>query len=177
MAANATIYKIALNIADMDHHYYGDHQLTIAKHPSENDLRMMIRVIAFIFNPSEDMLFGEGIAEEDIPDLWQKDLTGDIKVWIDLGQPDEKRLRKASGKSDSVLIYTYQEGPALAWYKQAEKNLKRFKNLSVKFLRIEGDIEKLVSRSMDLQCNISDGELTLMHEDQSVTVTQEVWKD
>lgn len=177
MAANATVYKMNLNIADMDRHYYDEHQLTLAQHPSENNLRMMIRVIAFTLNPHEHLLFGEGIAEEDKPDLWQKDLTGAITLWIDLGQADEKRIRKASGKSELMIIYVYQEGPALAWWKQNEKNLKRFKNLKVIFLKIDGDIEALVSRNMDLQCNISDGELTLITEEHSVMVTQEVYKD
>ena len=176
MAANATIYKMALNIANMDDHYYGEHNLTLAKHPSENDFRMMIRLACFVFNADEDLRFGEGIATEDEPDLWQKALNGDIKLWIDLGQPDEKRIRKACGKSEKVIIYTYAEGPALAWWKQAEKVLSRFKNLSVLFLRIDGDIEALANRTMDLQCNISDGELTLMHEEKSVSITRELWK-
>ena len=176
MAANSTIYKAALNIADMDNHYYAEHSLTLAKHPSENDLRLMVRLLAFIFNPDENLIFGEGIAEEDEADLWQKELNGDISLWIFLGQPDEKRIRKACGKSDKVIIYTYQEGPALAWWKQAEKTLNRFKNLSVINLKIEGDIEALSNRSMALQCNISDQELSLITDENSVTVTEEIWK-
>lgn len=176
MAANATIYKMALNIANMDDHYYAEHNVTLAKHPSENDFRMMIRVVAFVFNADEDLRFGEGIATEDEPDLWQKALDGEIKLWIDLGQPDEKRIRKACGRSKKVIIYTYAEGPALAWWKQAEKVLSRFKNLTVIFLRIDGDIHSLANRTMDLQCHISDEELTLMHEEHSVNVTREVWK-
>ena len=160
----------------MDSHYYAEHHLTVAKHPSENDLRLMIRLISFIFNAHDNLLFGEGIATEDEADLWQKELNGDILLWIDLGQVDEKRLRKACGKSDKVIVYTYAQGPALAWWKQSEKNLKRFKNLSVVFLPVEGDIEALSQRNMDLQCNISDGELTVMSEDLHVQIKPEVWK-
>lgn len=176
MAANATIYKMALNIANMDDHYYGEHNLTLAQHPSENDLRMMIRVIAFALNANEALCFGEGIATDDEADLWQRELNGDISVWIDLGQPDEKRIRKACGKSDKVIIYTYAQGPALAWWQGAEKNLKRFKNLSVVFLRLEGESQTLVKRSMNLQANISDGECQIMDDEHTLSIIGEVWQ-
>lgn len=176
MAANATIYKASLNIADMDRHYYAEHSFTLAKHPSENDMRLMVRLTAFILNADEDLLFSKGIAQDDEPDLWRKALDGEIKLWIDLGQPDEKRIRKACGRSEQVIIYTYQEGSALAWWKQAEKTLKRFKNLRIINLKINGDIEALAQRTMTLHCNISDAELTLLDDKNSVQITEEVWK-
>lgn len=173
MATNATIHKASLNIADMDNHYYAEHDLTLAKHPSENDLRLMVRLVAFILNADESLVFCKGISQDDEPDLWKKDLTGAIKLWIDLGQPDEKRIRKACGRSEKVIIYTYQEGSAQAWMKQMQKTLSRFKNLSVIHLHIDGDIEALVERSMRLQCNISDAELTLSNDEFSVSVREE----
>ncbi len=176
MATKATIYKASLNIANMDTHYYAEHNLTLAQHPSENDLRLMVRVIAFIQNANEDLVFCKGIAEDDEPDLWQKSLGGDIELWIDLGQPDEKRIKKACGKSERVIIYTYQEGVATAWLKQVEKSLKRFKNLEVIYLNIDGDIETICERSMALQANISDQELTLINGEESVLIAQDVWK-
>lgn len=177
MAANATIYKTSLNIANMDTHYYAEHELTIAKHPSESDLRLMVRVIAFVLNASEDLAFSKGIAQDDEPDIWEKKLDGDIRLWIDLGQPDEKRIRKACGRADEVIIYTYQEGAATSWFQQVESKLKRFKNLRVINLKIKGDIEALAQRSMKLQCNITDGELSLLLDELSVEITEEVWKD
>ena len=177
MAANATIYKASLNIADMDRHYYAEHNFTLAKHPSENDLRLMVRLVAFVLNADEDLAFSKGISQDDEPDLWTKALDGEIKLWIDLGQPDEKRIRKACGRSEEVIIYTYQGGSALAWWKQAEKTLKRFKNLRVINLKIEGEIEVLAERTMKLQCNISDAELSLLNDEQSITITEEVWKE
>jgi uncharacterized protein YaeQ len=175
MAAKATIYKVSLNIADMDRHYYEEHSLVLAKHPSENNLRLMIRLSAFVLNADKDLVFCKGISQDDEPDLWQKSLDGSIKVWIDLGQPDEKRIKKACGRSEEVIIYTYQEGMASAWWNQIEKSLKRFKNLSVVFLNIDGEVEKLVKRTMNLQCNISDGELSLLDDEYSVTITQNRW--
>ena len=176
MAAKATIYKTMLNIANMDSHYYAEHNLTLAKHPSENDLRLMIRLISFTLNANEELTFCKGISEDDEPDLWQKNLSGDIKLWIDLGQPDEKRIKKACGRSERVILYTYQEGMAKAWYKQMEKTLKRFNNLEVVYLNIDGDLNSLADRSMNLQANISDNELSLIRNDDSVNITQDIWK-
>lgn len=176
MAANATICKANVNIANMDTHYYAEHSLTLAQHPSENDLRLMTRLLAFIFNANEGLVFCKGISEDDEPDLWEKSLSGDIDLWIDLGQVDEKRIKKSCGRSKKVIIYLYQEGMATSWYKQNEKVLKRFNNLSVVYLNINGDIEVLCNRSMNLQANISDAELNLINEENSVVVTEAIWK-
>jgi uncharacterized protein YaeQ len=175
MAANATIYKALLNIANMDTHYYEEHNLTLAQHPSENDLRLMIRLIAFILNAHEDLVFCKGIAQDDEPDLWQKSLGGDIELWIDLGQPDEKRIKKACGRSDKVIIYTFVEGMAVSWFKQIENSLKRFKNLEVVYLDISGEVQDLAARAMKLQANISDGELSLIKEDTTILIKKDIW--
>ena len=175
MATKATIYKALLNIANMDSHYYVEHNLTMAKHPSETDLRLMVRLVAFILNADEGLEFTKGISQDDEPDLWQKSLGGDIELWIDLGQPDEKRIKKACGRSSQVNIYTYQEGMATAWWKSIETSLTRFSNLKVVYLEMDGDIEELAKRAMNLQANISDGELTLIDEEQSVVVREKIW--
>lgn len=175
MATKATIYKALLNIANMDSHYYAEHNLTMAQHPSETDLRLMIRLVAFILNAEEDLVFCKGISQEDEPDLWKKSLGGDIELWIDLGQPDEKRIKKACGRSEKVIIYTYQEGMAAAWWKQIKTSLTRFSNLQVIHLDIDGDIESLIKRAMSLQANIVDAELTLIDEEHSVLVREKPW--
>lgn len=176
MATKATISKALLNIANMDSHYYAEHNLIMAQHPSETDLRLMVRLVAFILNADDDLEFCKGISQDDEPDLWKKSLGGDIELWIDLGQPDEKRIKKACGRSKKVIIYTYQEGMAAAWWKQIETSLTRFNNLSVIHLDIEGNIEELAKRAMSLQANISDGELTLMDDkEQSVVLNEKPW--
>ena len=177
MATKATIHKALLNIANMDSHYYAEHNLIMAKHPSETDLRLMVRLIAFILNADEDLVFCKGISQEDEPDLWKKSLGGDIELWIDLGQPDEKRIKKACGRSQKVIIYTYQEGMAASWWKQIETSLTRFSNLQVIHLEMDGDIEHLAKRAMSLQANISDNELTLIDEEHSVVVREKRWMD
>jgi uncharacterized protein YaeQ len=175
MAAKATIYKVLLNIANMDSHYYAEHNLTMAKHPSETDLRLMIRLVAFIVNADEDLEFCKGISQEDEPDLWKKSLGGEITLWIDLGQPDEKRIKKACGRAEKVIIYTYQEGMAASWWKQIQTSLTRFDNLQVIHLDIDGDIEELAKRAMSLQANISDNELTLTDDEYSVVIREKNW--
>ena len=161
----------------MDTHYYNEHTLTMAKHPSESDLRLMVRLVSFALNASENLEFTKGIAQDDEPDLWAKSLSGDIDLWIDIGQPEEKRLRKASGRSNVVKDYIYQEGNGQAWLKQNQKVLKRFKNMEVIYLDVKGDLEALCERTMELQCNITDGELTLINDDTTVSVHCVTWKE
>ena len=174
MATKSTIHKAFLNIANMDTNYYNEHNLTLALHPSETELRLMARIVAFILNANEELTFCKGIAEDDEPDLWEKDFGGDIKLWIELGQPDEKRIKKACGRSEKVIIYTYQENMALPWFQKIENNLSRFKNLSIINLNMDEDIEELMQRSMNLQCNISDSELSLISSDKDMIITQNI---
>ncbi len=176
MAAKATIHKALINIANMDENYYEEHNLTLAQHPSENNLRLMVRLISFVLNANDILMFCKGISQDDEPDLWQKSLSGDIEMWIDVGQPDEKRIKKACGRSERVIIYTFKESTASIWFKQVENSLSRFKNLKIINLNIDGDIESLTKRSMVLQCNISDNELTLIDDDNSVIITQNIYK-
>lgn len=175
MAAGSTIYKVQLSISDMDRNYYETHEITIAQHPSETDERLMIRLAAFALNASDRLIITAGIGADDEPDLWEKNYGGDIELWIDLGQVDEKRLRKACGRAGQVIVYTYNIKSAAAWWRQNESTFARFKNLSVIHLNAEG-LEKLCQRSMRLQCNITDGELTFHSESAEVLITQEKWK-
>lgn len=179
MALKATIFKIDLQIADMDRHFYGNHSMTIARHPSENDLRMMFRLATYCLNAHENLKFCKGVSTEDEPDLWQKSLGDEIEVWIDLGQPDEKRIRKACGRAKQMNIYTYQPRSAPVWWEQNSTNLQRFHNLSVFLIKEEneGDLLQLVARTISLQANIQDGELWLGNGSASARLAVEKWKE
>ena len=107
MALKATIFKADLSIADMDRNYYADHALTLARHPSETDERMMVRLAAFALNAHERLAFGGGISTEDEPALWRRDLTGAIEQWIDVGLPEARDLRRACGRASEVIVYAY----------------------------------------------------------------------
>lgn len=178
MALKATIFKVQINIADMDRHYYSDHTLTIARHPSENDERMMVRLLAFALNADESLKFTRGLSTVDEPDLWARNDTGDIKLWIELGQPDEKRLRKACALSHRVIIYSYQPRTAQQWWQQLEKKVNELDKLSVFNLPEDcaSQLARLTARNMQLQCNIQDGEVWLGNNEQSVTITPQRWK-
>ena len=107
MAAKSTIYKAQLNVADMDRQVYDTFPLTIACHPSETEARMMLRIVCFALHADPNLLFGRGISTDNEPDLWQRSLSNDIQLWIDLGTPDESRIREASGRAGRVLLYVY----------------------------------------------------------------------
>jgi uncharacterized protein YaeQ len=175
MAIKSTIFKADIQITDMDRHYYQDHNLTLARHPSENDERMMLRLLAFTLHASDSMAFTKGLSTEDEPDLWQKSLSDEIEVWIDLGQPDEKRIRKACGRAREVFIYTYNYRSALTWWQQIQNRLSRFDNLSVIVIPDEAlqAMGKLARRSMRLQYMIQDGEVLLSNGEESVTIEPE----
>lgn len=178
MAIKATIYKAELQIADMDRHYYHNHNLTIAQHPSETDERLMVRLLAFALNANENLKFTKGLSTDEEPELWQQNLTEDIELWIDLGQLDEKRIRKACNRAKKVLVYTYQSGSATVWWQQIENKLVRFNNLQV--IHFPDDISKslaeLSERNMQLQCTIEDGEIWISNENNSVHINPIFWK-
>lgn len=172
MALKATIFKADLQIADMDRNYYHDHALTVAQHPSETDERMMVRLTAFALHAHEFLAFGKGLSTDDEPDLWQKDLTGAIDLWIDVGLPDEKDIRKACGRAKHVIIYSYGGRSADLWWEQNRGKLERAKNLSVINLppATTQALAKLAQRTMQLQCTIQDGEVWLADDDDRVQV-------
>jgi uncharacterized protein YaeQ len=159
MALKATIYKADLQIADMDRHYYADHALTIARHPSETDERMMVRLLMYALYAQEGIAFTKGLFDVDEPEVWVRDLTGTIKLWIDIGQPDETRLRKACGRAGQVVAVCYSNSCSV-WWKQIEDKLERLNNLTVLQLPVETSqaLAVLAARNMKLQCMVQDGE-------------------
>jgi uncharacterized protein YaeQ len=161
MASNATIFKATIQIADMDRHYYEDHTLTLARHPSETDERMMVRLLAFALHAHETLSFGRGLSTEEEPALWQKDLTGAIDLWIEVGQPEEKTIRQACGRAKQVCIYTYGGRGAGQWCEKNLATLARLNNLAVMSLPLDGSraLATLVQPSMQLQCTIQEGQI------------------
>ena len=163
MALKSTIFKIDLQIADLDRNYFQTHALTIARHPSETDERMMMRVIGFALHANAALIFGKGLSAEDEPDLWQKDLTGAIEYWIEVGLPDERKIRRACGRSNRVLALTYGGRGADLWWQQNQSLLMRQDNLAV--LNIAQEDSKLLAaraaRNMSIQCTVQERELWL----------------
>ena len=178
MAQNATIFKVTLAVADIDRGYYHDHALTVARHPSETDERMMVRLLAFARHAHEALAFGRGLDTDDEPDLWRKDLTGAIDLWIDVGQPDEKRIRRACGRAEAVVVYSYGGRGAELWWDQAGAALDRADNLTVVNLPFAATraLVRLAQRSMQLTCTIQDGQIWMADPEQSVAIEPAILK-
>ena len=172
MAVKSTIHKVQLEISDIDRGYYASHALTLARHPSETSERLMVRLLAFAMLADERLEFGAGLSTDDEPDLWQKSLTGEIEVWIDLGQPDEQRIRRACGRARQVIVVTYSGRSAEIWWDKAGEGLRRSKNLTVIDIAAAEvtALAALCARNMHMQCLVQDGELQMMGEDATVGV-------
>ena len=177
MAIKSTIYKAQLQIADMDRHLYADHALTLARHPSETDERMMMRLLAFALSvPADDLkghlTFAGGLSDTEEPDLWQKDLTGQLVQWIEVGQPlDERRLTKACGRADVVKLWAYSSSVPV-WWSGIEGKLSRLNNLEVWQVPAETSkaLAALAQRSMQLQVTVQDGAIWVGDGQDSVQV-------
>ncbi len=178
MALKSTIFKADLQISDMDRHYYQQHTLTIARHPSETDERMMIRVLAFALHASEALAFGKGLSDTDEPDLWEKDLTGAIDLWIEVGQPDDRAILKACGRAGRVLVYSYSSVSNI-WWNQTGSRVERAKNLKVVNIPAEASqaLAALAQRTMQLQCTIQDGQVWLGANEDMVLIEPDTIKD
>ncbi|MGO4910546.1 YaeQ family protein [Pseudorhodobacter sp. W20_MBD10_FR17] len=178
MAQNATIYKVELSVSDMDRHYYETHKLTVAKHPSETDERLMVRIVAFALNAHEYLEMTKGLSTDDEPDIWQKSLSGELDVWVALGLPSEKVIRQSCSKAGKVVVYPYGGKTAEMWWDKIKGSTTRFENLQViSFSQQDtGELAKLASRAMKIQINIQDGEVMVSVGDTIIYVTPLKWK-
>ncbi|WP_206484125.1 YaeQ family protein [Thalassotalea sp. G2M2-11] len=174
MALKSTIYKATIHLSDMDRNYYDTLNLTLAQHPSETDLRLMSRLMAFVLNAHEQLTFGKGLSDEDEAALWQMNLQDDIELWIELGQPEEKRLKKACHKADKVILYGYQSSFDI-WWQQNHNKLRQYDNLCVEKFDEEAieQLAELLTRTMELQVSIQDGQLWLTCGDDSLLIERE----
>jgi len=186
MALKSTIFKAALAVADIDHGYYADHALTLARHPSETDERMMIRLVALALNAYKlqdvcqgdgTLAFGAGLSNVEEPDVWLRDFTGETKLWIEVGQPEDKPIIKACGKSDEVIVYCFNHAAEI-WWRGIENKLTRPQNLSVYRVPTEASqaLAALAQRSMQLQATIQENTLTLGDGSRSIDVELQRWK-
>ncbi|MFU9135456.1 YaeQ family protein [Erwinia tasmaniensis] len=163
MALKATIYKATVNVADMDRNVYLDASLTLARHPSETEERLMLRLLAWLVNADERLTFTRGLSAEDEPEIWLMNDHNGIEVWVELGLPDERRIKKACNRSARVFLYTYTGRAAQIWWQQNQNKLTQQDNLTIRFLDDEQlkALTQLASRSMTLQATMQDGAIWL----------------
>ncbi|MBU0588213.1 MAG: YaeQ family protein [Gammaproteobacteria bacterium] len=186
MALKSTVFKVNLQIADIDHAYYADHALTLARHPSETDERMMVRLVALALNAYKlqsvcagdgTLAFGAGLSDPNEPDVWLRDFTGQTRLWIEVGQPDDKPVAKACGKADEVMLYCFNHA-AEVWWRGIESKLSRLGNLSVfRIPTVQSQaLAALAQRSMQLQATVQEGQLMLGDNQQTVELECLRWK-
>lgn len=178
MALRATIFKLELHVADMVRGYYDSHVLTLARHPSETEERMMLRVLAFALYASEGLSFTRGLSTTDEPSLWEKDLTGSILTWIELGHPDERRILQASGKSQRVVVFCYGGHASHVWWQGVQTGVARAQNLnviSVNPAQVQG-LAALARRNMTLHVTIEEGTALVSSDDDSVSLDLTAWR-
>ena len=171
MAIKATICKATIHLSDMDREYYDTLNLTMAKHPSETDQRMMVRLIAFVLNAHQDLQFGKGLSDEEEASIWQINYSSVIDLWVELGQIDPKRIKKACSRSNAVKLYCYGSSTDV-WWKQVESKMQAFDKLTVEQFTQEtcNALVKLADRSMEFQCSIQDGQLWLNAGDETLLI-------
>jgi uncharacterized protein YaeQ len=174
MALKSTIYKAALQIADMDRQLYADHALTLALHPSETEERLLVRLLAFALNMPHDtergaLVFARGLSDSDEPDLWQHDLSGQLVHWIEVGQPDDRRLAKACARAERVTIYCYGSSAEI-WWAGIRSKLTRLSNLTVWQIPAAQSqaLAQRAARSMQWQLTVQDGHVWLSSSDSSL---------
>ncbi len=172
MALKSTIHKVRLSLANMNLHHYEDFALTIAKHPSENDLRMMIRLLAYCLSAQEDLQFTKGLSSDSEPDIWKIGYDGSIEHWIELGIPDERRIRQACSKAQRVSLYTYHGQQAQQWFKSIENKIQRFSHLTITHFIIsnEDQLIALADKGMNLTVTIEDEEIWISNESERLCV-------
>ena len=170
MALSSTIFKVQLDLSDLNRNHYNSYKLTLARHPSENDQRMMLRLLAFALYADEQLAFTRGISTTDEPDLWLKNYSGEIELWIELGQPDEKRIRQAHSIAKSVVVFSYGDRSQEVWRHQLDASIKRFPSLKI-FHISDHDIKQLASladKNMQLHCSIQDDDLFIGNDTQNL---------
>lgn len=172
MALKSTIFKIALEISDIDRGRYATHELTVARHPSETSERMMLRVMAFALYANDRLSFCKGLSDSDEPELWQTDLTGTIELWIEIGAPEPRRLQKASGRARRVVVLAYGRKTQM-WWQSVLAAFPRAREIEAFEISADecGALAGLVERTMRLQCTIQEGIVWMSNAHTTVQVT------
>jgi uncharacterized protein YaeQ len=173
MALKSIIYKTELQISDIGRHYYETHNLTLALHPSETEERMMIRLAAFAWHAQDMLSFTKGLSEISEPDIWVKNYTDEIELWIDIGQPDDDRIRRSSAKANEVAVYDFHSSNNV-WWQAIENKLTRFDNVHVWQIDSEmsHELSRLAGRNMRLSCTVDHDDMWLTGESRDVHLTR-----
>lgn len=172
MALKATIYKANVQLSDLDRHLYTDLNLTLARHPSETDERLMVRLLAYLLHADERLEFTKGLCVDDEAELWQLGYSGEIELWIEVGQPDANRLRKACSRAKQVVVYAYGGRSIPLWWQRIAEQVQRHSNLQV-FSLVEDQckfLTAMATRNMNLHVSIQDGQIFLGNAEDNLVI-------
>lgn len=163
MALKSTVYRVKLDVSDIDRGYYASHTLTLARHPSETEERLMVRLLAFVLHADPRLAFGRGLSTDEDPDLWIRDDTGDVRLWIEVGLPEERRVRRAAGRADALAIIAYGERATRVWWERNASAFGRLPALAIWALtdRELAELGALANRNMRLHAVRQEGQITL----------------
>ena len=178
MALKSSVHKLRINVSNLNIHHYEEYSLTVAKHPSENNLRMIIRILAYALHAQENIQFTKGLSSDSEPDIWKIDFDGSIIHWIELGIPEEKRLRQMCSKAQRVSLFTYHGKQAEQWFESMNNTIKRFDHLNVIHFLFDNpeSIGELVDKSMDFEISIEDNEIWLSNQSERMLINFEIAK-
>ncbi len=176
MALTSTMYVFAIQLAHVDRNVYETLQLRVPMHPSESAEYFVTRVLAYCLEYAEGIAFSRGLSDPDEPSLAVRDLTGALKVWIEIGAPDAARLHKASKASPRVVIYTHKDPAQLQRQVAGEKIFKAdaIELYAVDHELIDAVVARL-DRRMTFDLSMSDGTVYLVHNGATLSGTVEQW--
>jgi uncharacterized protein YaeQ len=168
MALNATMYRFGIQISDLDRGYYDQVSLHVAQHPSETLERVTVRLFAWCLHADPQLAFSRGLSTEDEPDLWQHNYSGEIELWIEVGLPDIKRLRKAAGRAKAVVVYAYGGQAMQHWLQHNHRDLLKIDNIEIRHLdqNVVDAFANTIQRTMEISCMIQDSVMILNIGDQ-----------
>ncbi|ATG73005.1 hypothetical protein CGX12_10915 [Zobellella denitrificans] len=178
MALTATLHKVRLNISDLHRHYYQEHSLTVARHPSETETRLMVRLLAFMRHADEDLSFTKGLSTDDEPELWQKAPDGRILLWVELGEPSVKRIKQALSRAERVVVYSYGGRSALEWWSKHQIELGQLPRLEIYHLADPqpARLAALCSRSIDLFATLQELDIQVTDGKNSLDLQLTQWR-
>lgn len=170
MALKPTIYKFSISLSDFERNRFEQLNLTLAQHPSETLERMLVRLLAFCINAQEALQFTKGLSSTEEPDLWMKNLHGDIELWIEVGEPNPERIKKACRLAKAVKVYSFNSKSPV-WWKQEQKH---FLSSKAEFFCFPWEAVKhacqFIERTNDIQLSINGNSLDFSINNQTLNI-------
>ncbi|WP_293266559.1 YaeQ family protein [Neptunomonas sp.] len=171
MAHKPTIYKVELQLVDMNRDIYTSCKLTLAQHPSETLERMMIRLMVFGLNYHEDLQFSRGLSATDEPDIWECSLDGQVNHWIEVGQATPERIRKAISRSPKISLYAFGR-EADIWWARAQDAFRDLPRVDVWQFNAEesAKLSDLIERTVSITMTITGAEIFLNKDEKQLSL-------